>query len=134
MDEEKGRLIGSLEIVTGAGILLFWLGALMLGLAPENAGPDYFNFMYSFAGADAVLVVLLIAAGVLLMNKRQIGILLSLVATGMLVYMGLTDIGYNLIAGVYLASSVDLVINAVINLWCVGFGVAAVLIVRKIKF
>ncbi len=134
MKEDKSRLIASLEIITGVGVVLFWVAFITVGLAPENAGPAFFSYKYSFVAADAALVVLLVTAGVLLMQGRRIGIFLTQVAAGMLIYLGLVDIGYNIGNGVYTASSVDLVVNAIINLWCVGFGLAAIIISRKFEY
>ncbi|MGA9049108.1 MAG: hypothetical protein WB588_08960 [Dehalococcoidia bacterium] len=134
MKEDKSRLIGSLEIVTGVGILLFWIAFITVGMAPENAGPAYFAYEYSFIGADLVLIVMLIVAGILLMRRKRLGIVLSMAAAGALVYLGLVDITYNFRNAVYLASSVDLVVNAVLNLWCVGFGIAIIVISRKFDY
>jgi len=134
MKEDKSRLIASLEIVTGVGILLFWIAFFTVGMAPENAGPAYFAYEYNFVVADMLVIILLIAAGILLMRGRRLGIVLSLAAAGALIYLGLVDMAYNLRNGVYLASSVDLVINAAINLWCVGFGIAIIVISRKLDY
>jgi hypothetical protein len=129
---DKSRLIASLEIVTSVGLVLFWLAFFTVGLAPDNAPPCYFAYEYSFPLPDGVLAILLMVAGILLMRSRPAGRLLSLVAAGALVFLGLLDFSFNLQNGVYLTSTIDLVLNAFINIWCVGFGIAiAVLIGRK---
>jgi len=47
-------------------------------------------------------------------------------------FLGLLDFSFNIQNGIYMTSTLDLVLNAFINVWCVGFGVAiAVLISRK---
>ncbi|MHB8085951.1 MAG: hypothetical protein ACYDHZ_08995, partial [Dehalococcoidia bacterium] len=112
MNEDKSRLIASLEIVTGVGILLFWIAFFTVGMAPENAGPAYFAYEYNFVVPDILVILLLIVGGVLLMKGRRLGIVLSMAAAGALIYLGLVDISYNFRNGVYLASSVDLVVNA----------------------
>jgi hypothetical protein len=134
MKEDKSRLIASLEIVTGVGILLFWIAFFTVGMAPENAGPAYFTHEYNFVAADIVVIILLVVAGILLMKGRRLGIVLSLAAAGALIYLGLVDIAYNFQNGVYLASSVDLVVNAAINLWCVGFGIAIIIISKNFDY
>jgi hypothetical protein len=134
MKEDKSRLIASLEIVTGVGILLFWVAFFTVGMAPENASPAYFAYEYSFVVADMLLVITLIVAGILLLRGRRLGIVLSLAAAGALIYLGLVDMAYNVRNGVYMASSVDLVLNAAINLWCVGFGFAIIVISRKFDY
>ncbi|MHB8086163.1 MAG: hypothetical protein ACYDHZ_10075, partial [Dehalococcoidia bacterium] len=69
-----------------------------------------------------------------LMKGRRLGIVLSMAAAGALIYLGLVDISYNFRNGVYLASSVDMVVNAVLNLWCVGFGIAIIIVSRKFDY
>ena len=130
--DDKCRLIASLEIVTSVGLILFWLAFFTVGLAPDKAPPCYFAYEHSFPLPDGVLAILLLVAGILLMRSRPAGRLLSLVAAGALVFLGLLDFSFNLQNGIYMTSTVDLVLNAFINVWCVGFGVAiAVLIGRK---
>jgi hypothetical protein len=130
--DDKRRLIASLEIVTGVGLVLFWVAFFTVGLAPDNAPPCYYAYEHSFPLPDGVLALLLLAAGILLLRSRPAGRTLSLIAAGALVFLGLLDFSFNLQNGVYLTSTIDLVLNALINIWCVGFGIAtAVLIGRK---
>lgn len=129
---DKSRLVASLEIVTSVGLILFWLAFFTVGLAPDNAPPCYFAYEHSFPLPDGVLAILLLVAGILLMRSRPGGRTLSLIAAGALVFLGLLDFSFNLQNGVYLTSTIDLVLNAFINIWCVVFGIAiAVLIGRK---
>ena len=130
--DDKRRLIASLEIVTGVGLVLFWVAFFTVGLAPDNAPLCYYAYEHSFPLPDGVLALLLLAAGILLLRSRLAGRTLSLIAAGALVFLGLLDFSFNLQNGVYLTSTIDLVLNAFINIWCVVFGVAiAVLIGRK---
>jgi len=123
--DDKRRLIASLEIVTGVGLILFWIAFFTVGLAPEKAPPCYFAYENSFPLPDGILAVLLLAAGILLMRSNRAGRTLSLIGAGALIFLGLLDFSFNLQNGIYLTSVVDLVLNALINLWCVGFGLAA---------
>jgi len=122
--DDKRRLIASLEIVTGIGLILFWIAFFTVGLAPDKAPPCYFAYEHSFPLPDGVLAILLLIAGILLMRSRPAGRPLSLVAAGALVFLGLLDFSFNLQNGIYLTSTVDLALNAFINLWCVGLGLA----------
>ena len=129
--DDKCRLIASLEIVTSVGLILFWLAFFTVGLAPDKAPPCYFAYEHSFPLPDGVLAILLLVAGILLMRSRPAGRLLSLVAAGALVFLGLLDFSFNLQNGIYMTSTVDLVLNAFINVWCVGFGLAVAIIVGR---
>jgi hypothetical protein len=129
---DKSRLIATLEVVTGVGLILFWLAFFTVGLAPDKAPPCYYAYEHAFPLPDGVLAILLLVAGIMLMKSRPWGRPLSLIAAGALVFLGLLDFSFNLQNGIYLTSTVDLVLNAFINVWCVGFGLAiAVLIGRK---
>ncbi|MFA5066301.1 MAG: hypothetical protein WC566_12680 [Dehalococcoidia bacterium] len=126
--DDKRRLIASLEIVTGVGLILFWLAFFTVGLAPEKAPPCYFAYENSFPLPDGILAVLLLIAGILLMKSNPAGRILSLVGGGALVFLGLLDFSFNLQNGIYLTSVIDLVLNAFINLWCVVFGLAVCIV------
>jgi hypothetical protein len=127
--DDKRKLIASLEIVTSVGLILFWLAFFTVGLAPDKAPPCYFAYEYSFPFPDTLLAILLLVAGDRLMRSRPGGRALSLIAAGALVFLGLLDFSFNLQNGVYLTSTIDLVLNAFINIWCVGFGIAIALLI-----
>ena len=129
--DDKRRLIASLEIVTGVGLILFWIAFFTVGLAPDMAPPCYFAYEHSFPLPDGILAILLLIAGILLMRSRPAGRPLSLIYAGALVFLGLLDFSFNLQNGIYLTSIVDLVLNAFINLWCAGFGLAVAIIMGK---
>jgi hypothetical protein len=128
LNDERRRLLASLEIVTAVGLVLFWIAFFTVGLAPENAPACYFAYEHSFPLPDGILAVLLLAAGILLAKRRPWGVKLSLAAGGALVFLGLLDFSFNIQNGVYLTSTIDLVLNAFINIWCVGFGLALIVL------
>jgi hypothetical protein len=129
--DDKRRLIASLEIVTGVGLILFWVAFFTVGLAPENAPPCYFAYERSFPLPDVLLAILLLVAGILLMKSKPPGRALSLIAAGALVFLGMLDFSFNLQNGIYLTSILDLVLNAFINIWCAGFGLALAIVLGK---
>ncbi len=124
---KESKVIPVLEIVTGAGIILFWVGFFTVGLAPEPAPECYFTFEHAFPPPDIILSVTLIASGILLIKKSRAGIKLSLVSAGALVFIGTLDMSFNIQNGVYLVSPVELITNGFINLWCIGFGLTIIL-------
>jgi hypothetical protein len=130
-EEKKRKLIAILEIVTGAGIALFWVGFFTIGLAPENPPACYFAYEHSFPLPDGVLSLALVSAGALLLKGKRGGVVLSLYSAGGLVFLGLLDFCFNFLNGVYAASAGDLISNGFINLWCVVFGAWMLLGFRK---
>lgn len=132
---EKGfnyRLLASLQIVTAVGLILFWAAFFTVGMAPENPPDCYFAYEHAFPLPDGLLAVLLLVAGIMMMKNSPTALKLSLVAAGSLMFLGLLDFSFNIQNGIYTASTVDLVLNAFINLWCCGFGLAmAIMIMRE---
>jgi hypothetical protein len=130
-NEKIRRPIAVLEIITGIGILLFWLGFFTVGLAPAVPPPGYLSFEYSFPLSDSILAATLIIAGILNLKGKPAGRVLSLVSAGALIFLGLLDFSFNIQNGMYTLSALDTALNAFINLWCVGFGLALFLRFRK---
>jgi hypothetical protein len=133
MIEIKGlKIIAVLELLTGIGIIFFWIGFFTIGLAPDNPPPCYFAYERSFPLADIILSIAILASGILLLKNKESGRTLSFVCAGGLMFLGLLDFSFNIQNGIYMTSMVDLALNAFINVWCVGFSVAiAVLLSRK---
>ena len=133
MIEIKGlKTIAVLELLTGIGLILFWIGFFTIGLAPENPPPCYFAYEHSFPLPDIILSIAMLASGILLLKNKESGRTISLVCSGGLMFLGILDFSFNIQNGIYMTSTVDLILNAFINVWCVGFGVViAVLISRK---
>lgn len=127
MIEGKGvKTIAVLELLTGAGLILFWIVFFTIGLAPENPPPCYFAYEHSFPLPDIIMAIFMLASGILLLKKMGLGKTLSLACAGGLIFLGLLDFSFNIQNGVYMISTMDMLLNAFINFWCVVFGVAIV--------
>ncbi len=120
--------IAILELLTGVGLILFWIGFFTIGLAPKNPPKGYLEYEHSFPLPDGLLAILLLVAGTLLLLNNPLGGTLSLVAAGALIFLGLLDFSFNIQNGIYKISKSDLILNAFINIWCVGFGIAVAVI------
>jgi len=125
MIEIKGlKTIAVLELLTGMGLILFWIGFFTIGLAPENPPPCYFAYEHSFPLPDIILSIAMLASGILLLKNKTSGRKLSLVCAGGLMFLGILDFSFNIQNGLYMISTLDLILNAFINIWCVAFGLA----------
>ncbi len=111
-----------LMILTGAGIILFWISFFTFNLVPENAPPCYLEFEHSFPLPDGLLALGLIIAGALVSRGRPAGETLALACAGALMFLGLLDISYNFQNNIYGLGAGELIGMAAINIWCVGFG------------
>jgi hypothetical protein len=121
--------IAVLELLTGVGLILYWIGFFTIGLAPKNPPKGYLEYEHSFPLPDGLLSILLLAAGILLLLNNPWGSHLSLIAAGALVFLGVLDFSFNIQNGIYKISRSDLVLNAFLNIWCVGFGIAIAIII-----
>jgi hypothetical protein len=131
MTDDHKRLISALEIVTGAGIILFWVAFFTIGMAPEKPPVGYFAYEMSFPLPDGLTSILLIITGILMIKDKRPSMIMSLICAGALMFLGLLDFSFNIQNGVYAASTLDLSINAFINAWCVGFGLFVAIVVGR---
>jgi hypothetical protein len=116
------RSAAIIELVTGAGLLLFWAGFFTISLAPANPPECYLAYEHSFWLPDIILAVALITAAVRLWQGKTPGRSLSLICAGAMVFLGVLDFSFNIQNGVYASSTLDLILNAFINAWCVAAG------------
>ncbi len=119
---QSHKAIAVLQIITGVGILCFWVAFFTVGLAPENPPDGYFAFEHSFPLPDAILCLGLIVAGILLLKENPKGVTVSLVASGGLLFLGVIDFSFNIQNGMYTMGLGESLPNAIINAWCTGFG------------
>ncbi len=118
------------SIITGIGILLFWIAFFAIGLAPENAPACYTAYEHAFPLPDAVLSIALIVMGVRALKREKEAPWL-LAPAGGLIFLGLVDFAFNVQNGIYTMSIFDGIVNAFINIWCVVMGLAICLQVKK---
>jgi hypothetical protein len=124
---KKSRLIAILGIITAIGIILFWIGFFTIGLAPNKPPACYFAYEHSFPLPDIILAGMLLVAGTMVLRGYPGGRPISHACAGALMFLGLLDFSFNFQNGIYALSTLDLILNGFINLWCVGFGLTAVL-------
>jgi nucleoside-diphosphate-sugar epimerase len=123
---ERIQLIAKLQLLTAAGLFLYWILYFTVGVAPDNPPPGYFVFQNSFTFADLILALLLARAATYLLGanpiRRVIGRGLSLICAGALLFLGGLDISFNFQNQIYLTWSIDMALEVAVNIWCLGFG------------
>ncbi len=111
------------QLLTAAGLIVFWVGFFAFDLAPADAPPCYLAYERAFPVPDIVLAGALACAAVFQLRGLRWAGAVALAAGGALAFLGILDAGFNLQNGVYALSTPDLVMNGFINLWSIGFGV-----------
>ncbi|MGQ9844092.1 MAG: hypothetical protein ACUVRK_11070 [Spirochaetota bacterium] len=124
------KTVSLISIITGIGILMFWVAFFTVGLAPENPPACYFAYEHSFPLPDTVLAIALIIGGIIATKQRVRALYVLLPALGALIFLGLLDTAFNWQNGMYTISVIDGILNAVINIWCVVFGIGAILTIN----
>lgn len=125
---ESYKLIIAGQILTGIGLIAFWILFFTVGMIDKKSAPEcYFNYEHAFPPADIVLALALIISSFLLLKKKPIGKTISLVSAGALIFLGLLDFSFNLQNKVYFISMAEAVSNGFINAWCVFFGMVILL-------
>jgi hypothetical protein len=115
--------IAILEFIVAAGIAGFWVYFFLV----ENKNPEksavYLGYERSFPLPDlCYLVPVLIAAGYFLLINHPLGYILTITASGGLIFLGLVDIGFNSQNKGYSSNIGDTIMNLFINLACVILG------------
>ncbi|MEW5736648.1 MAG: hypothetical protein AB1921_17520 [Thermodesulfobacteriota bacterium] len=125
------KILAVLMLVTAVGLVAFWTMFFTVGLAPENAPSCYLTFEHSFPLPDILLAIVLFFAGKGLLAGRAKARDLALFCSGALMFLGVLDFSFNIQNGMYTLGLGEAVGNAFINIWCVGFGLAILLILPK---
>ncbi len=129
----KGLKIAAvLELVLAAGIVSFWIAyfsADMVQISDPVLKEKYLAFESAFPVPDAYLSVVLVIGGIGLLRKKAYGRLFSLIGGASLVFLGLLDISFNTLHGIYRLGFGEAVMNLFINLMCLGTGVFLIVVV-----
>ena len=119
---KKNKIIAYCEIISGIGIIIFWVQFFMTPTGAMSSIPCYLIFEWSFPVPDLVLAIELLLGGALLLRNNKIGLSISLLASGGLIFLGLIDISFNLKNGIYTYDFSEGIKELFINLWCLVVG------------
>ncbi len=133
----KGLKIAAvLELVLAAGIVSFWIAYFSADIVQINdpvLKEKYLAFESAFPVPDAYLSVVLVIGGIGLLRKKVYGRLFSLIGGASLIFLGLLDVSFNTLHGIYRLGFGEAVMNLIINLMCLGTGVFLIVVVWKYR-
>jgi hypothetical protein len=126
-DKERGLAVA--QLVTGIGILIFWLLFFTAGMAPANPPACYFAFEHSFPPPDFLLALGLIASGAGGLNwyAWSGSGRLSLACAGGLLFLGLIDLSFAAQNGGFSGPAAEVAQASLISGWCIALGLAIIL-------
>lgn len=116
------------QIVTGIGIATFWLMFFTVGMAPASPPACYFAYEHSFPPPDLILAAALVASGIDILRGGEWGMSLSLACAGGLIFLGVLDLSFSAQNGGFSGPFSEGLQSAVISLWCIGLGLAIVVL------
>ncbi len=120
--------VAVLEIITGAGVIAFWVIFYTTKVFhPENPPEGYFAHEGAFVYPDSLMAAGLIASGILLLLNISLGQSLSLVCAGSLMFLGTIDIAYDYKNGLFSGSTFEFFQHFAIDLWVLAFGLFLIL-------
>ena len=129
------KTIARLQLLTAAGLLVFWLLFFTVGLAPADPPFGYFVFEHTFTVPDIILALAFIRAGTWLLSedgvRRSRGRALSLVCSGALLFLGMLDISFDVRNSFFSLLSLATIVEMAVDAWCIGFGVLCALSVAS---
>lgn len=132
MTEKAQKWIIAGEMITGIGLIAFWILFFTVGMVDSNSVPGcYFAYEHAFPPADIILSIAFIAAASLLIKKHPFGKTLSLISAGALIFLGILDFSFNLQNKIYFISISEGISNGIINAWCVFFGLTIIVKFNK---
>jgi hypothetical protein len=125
----KYKTTYALQLLTAIGLILFWTAFFAIGFENPNYPSYYTQFEHSFPLPDTFICITLFCA---YFNRNNIKWKnYTLVAAGAMIFLGLCDFSFNIINGMYSVGLADGIMNAFINIWCVGFGAWQIRVVLK---
>jgi hypothetical protein len=122
-------LVGFLEVATGIGIVLYWSLFFLFDVKPTAPPTCYLSFEHSFVLPDLLLSACLCFGGAFAIAGKARA-LISLPSGGGLIYLGLTDLGFNAMNGIYAQNGFQTLQTLAINGWCMIFG-AMLIVIRS---
>lgn len=125
----KFKITYLLQLLTAIGLVLFWIAFFSIGFENPNYPTYYTKFEHSFPLPDTFLCIILLIAYI--NRKKENWKNYTLIAAGAMIFLGLCDFSFNILNGMYSVGIADAIMNAFINIWCVGFGAWQVYVARK---
>ena len=116
-------IMAGLEIFIVVGFIGFWIYFFIFENKKPNQREGYLEYERSFPLADLGWAVpCLILAAVGLIMDEKFGIFFSITGGSALVFLGLLDISHNLQYGGYRGEKFEVILNLVVNLFCIISG------------
>lgn len=119
--------------LTSFCLVAFWTYFYLVEARNPNISVCYISHENAFVMPDLVWIVGLLLLSYHWLKKSDLkGIISSTAAGGALVFLALIDISYNCMEGMYLSSLGDGLLNGLVNILSLGYGITLVILGYKL--
>jgi hypothetical protein len=115
-------------IITAVGTICYWADFYIRGSVHVIKEDWYIKFERAFTPADIWMSVCALVGAAGLLTGETYGLVFALLAAGALLFLALMDITFNMQNNLYrlIATSTQMKIELMINLLCLGLGIAII--------
>jgi hypothetical protein len=114
--------------------LLFWTYYALNPVGSETGGSSISQaFESAFPPADAALGIIMLLAGLGLLQDKPFGLFCLQIAASMALYLGILDISFYSGQGLYSANSPDMLLIVLINAACLVGGLSGLFFCWKLR-
>ncbi len=114
------RAITILLWLTALGIIAYWISYFTDGTVHSTAETCYHVFERTFPAPDGMIALCAIATALGLSRRKDWAVFTGMAAVGGLLFLALIDISYNVWNDMYVDMAAPMIIESVINLYCLG--------------
>jgi hypothetical protein len=111
-----------LMLVAAAGTVAYWTAWFAGGAVATSGDPCYVAFENAFPAADGYMAAAFVVAALQLRRRGALAVPAGIAAGSAMVFLGLMDTLYNLEHGKYADATVEMALEALINVVCLTFG------------
>ena len=129
--EQKLKIIVGVQLISVLAFVIFWSGYFLSPYLSWEPPQFYTGFPHALPFPDGLLVLLMILAGMAILQGRRLGRQLTLLVGALFLVLGITGFYYPLQESILLTSMITMLKSGFVNLWCVVFGFYFMLKLRQ---
>lgn len=116
------KVVAGLLLFTATVTVLYWVLYFATGAVQVESSAVYKAFEDSFPAADAWMAAACATGAAGIIRRREWGLLFALLGGSALIFLGLMDVTYNILQGMYRNMNPEMVGETLINVYTLAFG------------
>jgi hypothetical protein len=119
-DFKASKIVQFFLWLTAIGIIAYWVSYFTDGTVHSTAEECYHIFERNFPAPDGMIALCAMATAIGLGRAREWSVYTGMTAVGGLLFLALIDIAYNVWNDMYFDMNEAMVIETIINIFCLG--------------